>query len=494
MYATVNSTRATPVPHTDNPPSPQCTETQDSNDILTQDIGRKLTFDNFDIHQKVHHMTEAHQNIDKHYVTMTSTKNRVCSFHLSDTPPEGDILTFENGRCIPNHVEHNKQRENYIVLVSRIITSNINALKHLGDTVIKHIPHKYSKEMAQSTQTTFLGLLYHNENSSEGILEILKELHKYVPFTGNGENRWYADLGVAGDQLTVERAVNGHASLGNGFTPEERLDGLHFEIADWHAGNKFLQVAFDHLYSAASSRDKCTLYSDRNLINRRNVKTRVDSAVKPAHSLFDLCLKARIIAATLAVMGIGSVDDECHDVPKAEDSKSSKADYLFKLASKVVDDYVLDGSGNELLAKSLVDDEQDMSSTDVRDTSSTDESASKFQDDMFSYQRALLEYGLLLYNFKDSVNEGDGTRIIRCWKFFLLHLKNSKSSTKYALKALYLMFQVYALLSPKAAHELIWNRSVKLRNNRGGNIPLDLQLEFYNRILKGGLVRKSFKI
>ena len=47
---------------------------------------------------------------------------------------------------------------------------------------------------------------------------------------------------MVGDQLTVERAVNGHASLSNGFTPEECLDGLHFEIADWHAGNKFLQV------------------------------------------------------------------------------------------------------------------------------------------------------------------------------------------------------------------------------------------------------------
>ena len=47
---------------------------------------------------------------------------------------------------------------------------------------------------------------------------------------------------MVGDQLTVERAVNGHASLSNGFTPEECLDGLHFQIADWHAGNKFLQV------------------------------------------------------------------------------------------------------------------------------------------------------------------------------------------------------------------------------------------------------------
>ena len=87
-------------------------------------------------------------------------------------------------------------------------------------------------------------MLYHNENSTDGILEILKELHSYVPFAGDDENRVYADQGVVGDQLTVERAVNGHASLSNGFTAEERLEGLHFEIADWHAGNKFLQVNY----------------------------------------------------------------------------------------------------------------------------------------------------------------------------------------------------------------------------------------------------------
>ena len=40
----------------------------------------------------------------------------------------------------------------------------------------------------------------------------------------------FADQGVIGDKLTVEQAVNGHASLSNGFTPEECLDGLHFQI------------------------------------------------------------------------------------------------------------------------------------------------------------------------------------------------------------------------------------------------------------------------
>lgn len=52
----------------------------------------------------------------------------------------------------------------------------------------------------------------------------------------------HGSQGVVGDQLTVERAINGHMSLANGFSSDERLDGLHFEIADWHAGNKFLEV------------------------------------------------------------------------------------------------------------------------------------------------------------------------------------------------------------------------------------------------------------
>ena len=42
---------------------------------------------------------------------------------------------------------------------------------------------------------------------------------------------------------------------------------------------------------------------------------------------------------------------------------------------------------------------------------------------------------------------------------------------------------LYALLSPKAAHDLIWNRFSK-RQKLGGNISLDLALEFLNRVFK----------
>ncbi len=113
----------------------------------------------------------------------------------------------------------------------------------------------------------------------------------------------------------------------------------------------------------------------------------------------------------------------------------------------------------------------------VVDTTLSDEE----QDDMFSYQKALLEYGMLILNFWDAISEGDGERIMRCWRSFLLYLRaEGQSTVKYSLEALYLLCQINVLLSPQAAQQLIWDRSVKTKSGLGGNIPLDLQLEFYN--------------
>ena len=108
--------------------------------------------------------------------------------------------------------------------------------------------------------------------------------------------------------------------------------------------------------------------------------------------------------------------------------------------------------------------------------------------DMFSYQRPLLDYGLLILNFFDGISEGDGERVIRCWKFFLMYLKH-QGANKYSLEALYLTFQINAMLSPQAAHRLIWNRFIKNKQGIGGNIPLDLQLEFYNKLVKDAIIK-----
>ena len=100
---------------------------------------------------------------------------------------------------------------------------------------------------------------------------------------------------------------------------------------------------------------------------------------------------------------------------------------------------------------------------------------------MFNYQTSLLEIGMVIKNFFNAVNEGDGERIFRSWKFMLIHLKaDGGRSKKYALGAFYLVAQFYSLLSERGAYRLIWNRFTKRSNSLGGNIPLDLALEHLN--------------
>jgi hypothetical protein len=116
------------------------------------DNGRKIVFDNFDIHQRVHHMSEVHQNIDNQWVVHMSTENRISGNHLSmeKTSPK-TVMDLSNGKFLPDRKKHAIQRENYADLVSRILVDNIDCLQFLKDHVVCHIKHQYSKEMTNPT-------------------------------------------------------------------------------------------------------------------------------------------------------------------------------------------------------------------------------------------------------------------------------------------------------------------------------------------------------
>ena len=106
-------------------------------------------------------------------------------------------------------------------------------------------------------------MLFENENSNEGMQAVLNELHTYVPYpdikkhtTVSGvdeqgmatthnvieKQKRFSAQGIVGDQLSVERGVNSLMQIANGLTPDDRKDGIHFEVKDFHAQMKFLQV------------------------------------------------------------------------------------------------------------------------------------------------------------------------------------------------------------------------------------------------------------
>ena len=71
---------------------------------------------------------------------------------------------------------------------------------------------------------------------------------------------------------------------------------------------------------------------------------------------------------------------------------------------------------------------------------------------------------MLILNFDGAVKEGDGERILRCWKFMLLIFRAYKH-TKYAFAALQLFLLTAFILAERLSHYLVWNRTV---NNHGG--------------------------
>ena len=261
------------------------------------------------------------------------------------------------------------------------------------------------------------------------------------------------------------------------------------------------------------------------------MKGDVSAAANACRRFFQTEVETRVIAATLKVLGMNSMDakNPTQNVLVTENAtKQAKKACLRKIASIVVDDYVVDRERNEKIMRSVqvIEHEQHAreqqvnaqgrypcrspccsktfshdgklrrdhelkhnppvvideppADTFVIESKLTEDN----KDDMLSYLKALLEYGMLVLNFWDAIAEGGGERILRCWKFFLKYLKyRGGSATKYLLEAFYLIFQVYALLSPQAANRLIWNRGVEIRIS-GVNIPLDLRLEFFNKTIK----------
>ena len=258
----------------------------------------------------------------------------------------------------------------------------------------------------------------------------------------------------------------------------------------------------------------------------------MDAAVNPCRKFFELEVKARLMAAAVHELGMADMCDSpkgefCNpNLPEA--SNMEKKEYVRKLASRVVDSYGIRRENVEAISNNLLAAEEEEASNQrdqaddgrficffpgcgktfavngkrMKDHESThsipithsDSQGLLFssdistravsgRDDMFHYQCSLLEYGMLILNFWDAIKEGDGKRVFRCWKFQLPYLRKDTGSTKYVLEALGLMFQVYAVLSPRHLHELIWNRTALLKGS-GHNIPLDLLLEFFNRLLK----------
>lgn len=292
------------------------------------------------------------------------------------------------------------------------------------------------------------------------------------------------------------------------------------------------QLIFSRYYSGSSACDKTSLFALRNLINWRDVITDAQQKPAPCKRFVDLILDADTVAAALVLFGMVDVKDtptkHGFSSEMANNIRAVRARYFSKVLKEFILTFIVDGTLYErhfANIQSLVEWEAVQRNQPVLangrfpcrfpgcnssfkhdgvhrmrhevshnpppripaeptlESTLPDPSDqnSDPKDDVFDYHCGFMNMALLLRNFRDAIKEGDGNRIINCIKMFLLHFKQDGSgSTKYALEALYHLFQVLALLSPREAERLKWNRTVNNQGGYGNNVAMDVALEHDN--------------
>lgn len=107
-------------------------------------------------------------------------------------------------------------------------------------------------------------------------------------------------------------------------------------------------------------------------------------------------------------------------------------------------------------------------------------------DRVLEYAKEALTLGMLFLEFKDSIREGDGTRVLRCWKYFLF-LFRASGHVNYCLEAFNLLMQYYYTLTPRLAEQMLWGRFINYEGKPGHNISADLHMEHLNRTCKDAI-------
>eukprot|EP00731_Ephydatia_muelleri_P000852 Em0001g852a len=333
------------------------------------------------------------------------------------------------------------------------INSTLKLIDILGDDH-DHLVKDWVTTLTTQTASSNvpLGVLLKNENVLNDMVDILDELHKYVPRTttmqtidvctgGGGTTavdihvNTFSHIPLEGDQLTVARIRGSQRVEFNAENGDERLEGFFPVIEDWHTKMCFMEVIWKRLYNSCSGMDAGTLFQLREVINRRNVISDVTKDLTACEEFMELVTTAHVLTAAMHVAGASNLTDLSSKILSKENPTAAATSLVQTLCRQMVTiEFIMDkstcGSGDRVV----------------------------------EYAMETLSLGLLLLEFKDSIREGDGYRVLRCWKYFLLIFRATQHKN-YCIEALNLLMQYYYILPQRYAEQMLWGRFV---NSEGG--------------------------
>ena len=203
--------------------------------------------------------------------------------------------------------------------------------------------------------------------------------------------------------------------------------------------------------------DTGTLFQLRNVINRRNVITDVSKDLTACEEFMQLATIAHVVSAAIHIAGVTNMSELPSKIMSTDKPMAAVKSLVKTLISEMVRIEYIAG---------------------------TSESTCPSIDSVQEYAKETLSLGLLLLEFKDGIREGDGNRVLRCWKYFLLFFRATKHKN-YCIEAFNIQMQYYYILPKRYAEQMLWGRFINSEGGPGRNIPADLHKEHLNKLLKG---------
>ena len=198
-------------------------------------------------------------------------------------------------------------------------------------------------------------------------------------------------------------------------------------------------------------------------MKRRSVKAKIQSDPTACEKFLNIVLEGYILSLVMQEFQLTSLDDSPNASPFTQDflkeSLHEREQMFLKAIRTIVDRFT------HTFAL---------------------EKPSQEVDHVVAYSKEVLTLGLLYMEFSDSIHEGDGGRILRCWRYMLLLFK-AQNKQKYAIQALTMLAQYHFIFNDRMKHQLLWSRTINVHGRPGKNIPMDLHMEHLNRQLKNSI-------
>ena len=192
-------------------------------------------------------------------------------------------------------------------------------------------------------------------------------------------------------------------------------------------------MVWKYFYSRKSAQEHGTLYQLRNLLKQSNVVTKPKRNFNSCEDFFLLIVAGHIVTASMNILNMKSKQDQptLEAVPdlteKWTEPKESRKLALSTVCETVVDKFVSFQFHNKPAPES---------------------------DQVYAYATQIISIGCFYLELSDAIREGDGERVITCWRYLLPTFRSS-GRKNYSVEALNLLYQHDFLLTPRQSAELL---------------------------------------